>query len=431
MNTAAELEMTGDHAVSNQSFIPAGSRRYHLLYLFGQKAQTITICILVGVFVAGLGYSVYLGDALRYPDEQMYYAFAQNVSRHLGFSLDGLTPSAAKSPGYSFLLSVVMLISDSLLMARSFGYLTLCVSLWLVFVLVRRHSTAAFGLLGVILGVAYPVLFYTASTLFPQLVGAVLFLTIVFLADREQKLTIKTCIAVGVVSGYLVLTIPTFLFLLPVAFAWILVTRRSRLGLVVILACMVLVGLPWTVRNYHVFGSFVFVTTDGGINLLVGNNENTTPNAGINVDISKYTSLVVQRKMGPVEANRFYGETARKWILDHKTDAARLYVRKFINHFNFRNNLRMVAESSPLRDAVAGITYLPLLAVFLARLVGIRVFRPTAFEWLLIALYISWGVISAVFFTRVRYRLPLDFVLIAADALFIHRLVMRFGVGFQ
>lgn len=48
------------------------------------------------------------------------------------------------------------------------------------------------------------------------------------------------------------------------------------LGLTLTFATLAIVLLPWTIRNYRQFGQLVFVSTNGGDNLWIGNNESAT-----------------------------------------------------------------------------------------------------------------------------------------------------------
>ncbi|MDD5369031.1 MAG: hypothetical protein PHQ40_08100 [Anaerolineaceae bacterium] len=392
------------------------------LNIIDQNARAIAIALIVLVFVTGFGYSIYLGENLRYPDEQEYYLLTQNL-KHTGmFSFDGIQPTAARAPGFPFLLLVVALFSNTVLAMRLLNFFALCLSLWLLYLILRKHSRPIVGLMGVVLCIFHPVLFYTASTLYPQSVGTALFMLILFLSDRHPRWTVRSGLCIGSISGCLILTIPTFIFLIGIILAWRLIVDHDRL---LVLAAMVLglflVIAPWAIRNYEIYHTFVFVSTNGGVNLLLGNNENTTPNAGVTVDISRYEDLVSNRQMGAAETDQFYRNQAVQWIFDHKIDAIKLYILKFINHFNFRNDLKTASEASSLRDLVAGLTYLPLLTLFLVRLISFRKFRISKYMLFLILLYISWGLIMAVFFTRVRFRLPLDFVLISIDSMFIYQ----------
>ena len=48
--------------------------------------------------------------------------------------------------------------------------------------------------------------------------------------------------------------------------------RREVRALGIIMAGMLLVQIPWAIRNYVIFRHVVFISTNGGVNLLIGNN---------------------------------------------------------------------------------------------------------------------------------------------------------------
>lgn len=403
----------------------SGSNQLWLATLNHYSTPAVLVLIALTI-LAGLGYSLVLGDQLRFPDEYVYYNHAKNFVDIGIFSYDGVHPTASKAPGYSFIFTLVMPFSKAVLPLRMMNYLALGVALWLVYSLVRKDSAPVFGALAVLLCTIFPLFFYTASTLYPQIVAATLLLLIIFLAERKPQLTLGISIVIGLLGGYLVLMIPTFLFLLAAFLVWRLAVSRDRLKyLLAVVLVVVLVNLPWTIRNYQIFNTFVFITTDGGKNLLLGNNENTTPNAGVNADISKHTTAVAASAMDEAAADRYYRSAAVNWISSNKNDAARLYLLKLINHFNFRNDLQTTSESSVTRDIVLGASYLPLLLIFIFRIVTLPWLRFSRFELFLIVMYLAWALIMAVFFTRVRYRLPLDFLLIMVVTLFIYQVVAR------
>src|SRR5206468_12248604 len=104
-----------------------------------------------------------------------------------------------------------------------------------------------------------------------------LLLLAVPLAVRAQ--TFARLLLAGVVFGIATLTKAQTLFLPAVLFAgwWLFAGSRPHLGswigrAAVIYATMAMVILPWTVRNYLIFGEFVLISTNGGGTLLSGNN---------------------------------------------------------------------------------------------------------------------------------------------------------------
>ena len=114
-------------------------------------------------------------------------------------------------------------------------------------------------------------------------------------------------------------------------------------------------------------------------------------------------------------------------VRERPREAAELYAKKLVFWFAFRNELvsdRIVpggSGSGPpwLRDAVMAITYGLLLGILLVRLALVRSHPMQSLEGLILALYLGGGVAYAVYFTRIRFRLPFDWLLIALDAMFL------------
>ena len=80
---------------------------------------------------------------------------------------------------------------------------------------------------------------------------------------------------------------------------------------------------PWTLRNQRVFGEFVLITTNGGINFYLANDPlakgGFTPRG--EVDLSSY---------GEVESGRVGFELGRRWVMENPVDSFLLSLRKQI-----------------------------------------------------------------------------------------------------
>lgn len=100
-----------------------------------------------------------------------------------------------------------------------------------------------------------------------------------------------------------------------------------------------------------------------------------------------------------------------------------LYILKVINYFNFRNELATKTESSKFRDLLMLVTYYPFVALTLIRLLLITKFPIQNDEIFMLVLYLSSAFVTAIFFTRIRFRIPFDYLLIVISALLISRLV--------
>ncbi len=393
-----------------------------LINFLDQRNTTIVFLLIFGVLVSGIVYSIYLGDNLRYPDEQDYYKIANNLVSNKLFSLDGESPTAFRAPGYPITLAIFTCFRAKIVHLRIFNFIALGLSIYLLNEILKREATPLAATLGSLFVIGLPVLFYTAGALYPQTVASFILLLIIFLIQRNPS-TLWVSLLIGVLVGYLILTIPAFIFLLIVFAILFWSSNKSTKWFSIVASIALLFIGVWCIRNYNVFNSFVFISSNSGLNLLLGNSENTTPNAGVTVDISKYTSFVEAAQFNEIDRDAYFRAEAIKFFLNNKLHSIKLYSLKFLNYFNYRNDLWNKAESSTLRDFVMLVTYGPLLTFFILRILLIKIFPPSKFEALLITLYISSALFHAIFFTRIRFRLPFDFLLISLVAIFIQQIL--------
>jgi 4-amino-4-deoxy-L-arabinose transferase-like glycosyltransferase len=391
--------------------------------LLRKKSALAAAIVIAVVLAAGVLYSFYLGDTLRFlPDERDYVTLAENLVARGIYSLDGENPTAYRAPGYPLFLAAFRLFGAGPVHFRILNYLLLGLCMVVAYRALAAQSLPLAAGLAPMLVAFYPVFFYTAGTLYPQTLASFLFLLVLYLFIRPAAGR-WVYVWGGLLLGWLVLTVPTFILALVVFPAW-LWTRRERRSLhgvlLMLAAASLLVGI-WTVRNYSAFGAFVFVSTNSGENLLLGNSEHTTPNAGTNVDITAYQARA--EDLGEVQRDRYYRSAALEYLLAHPGESARMYLLKVLNYFNFRNELVTTTETSWAKDLLILLTYGSLLLALVFRLVFARRFKLLPFESFLVIFYLLNALASAVFFTRIRFRIPFDFLLVLVAAAFIDRLV--------
>jgi len=374
--------------------------------------------------LAGMIYAVSLGDSLRYLDEREYIAIARHLVSGQGYTSDGLTPTAYRAPGYPLVLAALTALGLDVVGLRITNFALLAGALWLLYHLLRREGFGLAGLLAPILLLGYPAIFYTAGTLYPQtLAMTLLLLALVLATDRAHPW--RGAILGGLAFGYAILVVPTFALKLPFfALATLLYRRRGwpgwrglwrALGPPALLCAVALsLLLPWAARNAVTLGSFVPLTTNSGYNFLLGNSENTRPNAGVNIDISRYEQAAAP--LSEVARDTYFRDAARDWALAHPGRTIVLYAEKALNYFNYRNDLYVTTESSRRNDLLLLLTYGPLLALFALRLLLARKVPLAALEWLCVGLYLVNPFLDALATTRIRYRLPFDALLIIVAA---------------
>ena len=372
--------------------------------------------VLLGLLVAG-GYALVLGDQLRYLDEQVYLQLTRSLAEGHGYRV-GTEPTAYRPPGYPLLLLPVHLATGgSVLAMRWVAVLCLGGAVWFTYLLGRRTGSAAVGAVAAVALACYPLVIYTATTLYPQIPALLLLLVMVEFGLRTQDDGVRRrwlCAVVsGMAGGLLTVTVPSFAPSIAVLVGWLAwrAGRCAARGVALRAASLLLVAaavIPggWCIRNAVQLHAFVPVSTNNGVNLLLGNNPNATPSSGTNADISAYDWQAKDMRLGEVAIDHFYGSAAMDWISAHPLAAMRLYAGKVAHNFAYRDTLKTSGQGAS--DLLAALTYYPVLAAAVLRVLLLRRFPPSPVERLMLWLIVVNVLLLAVFFTRVRFRVPLD-----------------------
>lgn len=385
-----------------------------------KHSRSVTVAAIALSTLLAIAISVRSGPVLHYYDEHDYVRLAENLIEHRMYSLDGVHPTALRAPGYSFLLCAPLAIGCSNLGLRLFDVAWLVLAELILVSLARRLFSSQVAAIAVALVLFYPVLIYTSTLLVPQTVGtAMLLLSLWLLVGIPEPAKWRMAVA-GLTLGVLILTIPAFLFIAMALFAWLFWKSKSfRRRSPLFLLSMTLVLGWWTARNFAVYHSVFFVASNGGQNLLLGNSENSTMNSGVYTDISRYTDATLG--MSQIARDKYYKDAAKEWIEQHPAAAVRLYFEKLVQYFSFTERLATTnfatqAEQPFWRTIIMLLTYEPLLLVFLARIALCRKWQLSDAEKLFILLYFTCAFTSAIFVPRIRYRLPMDWLLLLVDA---------------
>jgi 4-amino-4-deoxy-L-arabinose transferase-like glycosyltransferase len=235
------------------------------------------IAIFLIALVVRLGY-VAVAERPAISDEQYYDGLAQALAAGEGYTAGGV-PTAYWPVGYPALLAIFYTI---------FGHYYLPV---LLFQSLLGAATAAAVVLlggefgspsagraaGLIIALSPNQVAYVAR-LFPAVASAFALVVIALLVLKTRGL--RGAALAGVVTGAAALVAPVMLVAVlaaPVADAF----RRVKFSKIVargavLAAVAAAVVAPWTYRNWRAFGEFVPISTNGGVNLWIGNNPNAT-----------------------------------------------------------------------------------------------------------------------------------------------------------
>ncbi len=390
---------------------------------FPSKWTRPQILLCGGLLLMLVAYASRLKSSLNFVDETFYYNIALHL-RHLhAFSLTGIDPTAIRPPGYPWFIALVQSIHEGVRFAKIVNLL-----LWFVAALLtadvtrqlfgQRSASISLGFAGL-----YVVELYTAGPLYPQPLASVLLLLSLWL----HLVWIRSgqwieAVFQAFTWAALILVVPTFLINFGVYLCWLAWQKRNWVQIALILALVAVPLAAWSARNQRVFHRPVFVSDNSGEMLFYGNSSATGMNTGPQVPIWLLAPQAAAEENELTRENG-YKQAAVTWIKAHPQQAAVLYGKKVLNWFNYQTNLYTAGKSSRLYEWVIAASYYPLL-ILAAYSLFLRRERLHQ-ELFFVAQYLSAAAGYAIFFTRIRYRLPYDYLLIVLAAASVAMLLDR------
>jgi hypothetical protein len=402
----------------------------------------LAMIILVAVFLRGAA-AFYLGDQVVVVpgtfDQVSYDMLAQRVLDGQGFTVVQSwwpnTPAGEPTAHWSYLYTLYLATIYSLV-----GYHPLVARLlqailagllmpWLVYRLGRYNFNYKVGLVGAGLAAIYIYFVYYAATLMTETFYIIGILWILDLAVRLGQPTNQTpnpylkrqWLWLGLALGLTVLLRQAFLLFIPVLFGWLL-WRSYRyqahsllqmigtlVGATVILLLLI---APWTIRNYRAFDTFVLLNTNAGFAFFWGNH----PVHGYNFisilppDGPSYQELIPPELAGLNEAelDRALLKRGLAFIQAEPGRYLILSVSRFEDYFKF-----WPALDSSLISNVSRVLSFGLLLPFMLYGFFYYLRRSLSSEALILYLFIVvYTTIHLLSWTLIRYRLPIDAVLL-------------------
>ena len=144
----------------------------------------IAVAVMIISFIASAALAVHEGPELRYPDENEYRLLAANLVHQHRFTLDGVHLTASRPPGYAWFLSLPLLFGATNTELRLFNIGSYLICQLLLYLLARRIGSDFSAAVAMLMCLAYPVLAYTATLLYPQTVCAALLLCVAWILRR-------------------------------------------------------------------------------------------------------------------------------------------------------------------------------------------------------------------------------------------------------
>lgn len=332
------------------------------------------------------------------------------------------TPTASIEPGYPMLLAAVLMVTGPVAGAVfMLNCLFALLGAWAVWKLVEENWGEREGILAALLWSLYPYyIYYSAYAMTETVHFALLPLILLFTVRAGSR--DRDGLASGLSTAFLFLVRSTAIFLLPVQMLWLFLRRRWRSALLAA-AGFLLLCAPWVVRNQLQLGSPVLMPTKGALNLWMRNNPDILAIEGIEIpdfleeginrrDLLEYPSM--EGADTELERSRLLMERARGFILANPMLVAYLTV---IRAGSFLSPVGGTLDH-PAATAAGLLLFLPMLA---ASAVELFRRRGDGRVLLLASFFLLYLALHSLAHGGVRYRLPVDMVLMVLTSLYIGR----------
>ncbi len=381
-----------------------------------------------------LAIAVRLGFAIRFPptipqgDEIGYVGIAHNLLEGKGYSLGGES-TTYRAPAYPIFLAILYWCFGSsfgVVLVQAILGACLCV---IIYGFVKRLTDERSASLAALFVIFDPFLIYYTNKQLSEVMFAFLIVLSFwcfyksFEPDRSFPWVIYAAIAWALTS----LCRPSvfiFIFLAPVSYFLFFGIRKALLRSLVFVAVSFAVLSVWGFRNKKVAGHFVLTATNGGWTFWEGLN----PRFDKEEDILAWQSLMAEELRGlqergtsAIEVDRYYWNKSKSFVKDSPVAFMKLSVRKLIKFWRFYPYY----PYSHSQRIVSALYFVPL---FLLAVVGMALSVSKKLCLPLLAFVFYFTAIHVLFWTQIRYRVPLHPILAVFAALGARRFWPQKGV---
>lgn len=387
-------------------------------------------------FGARLVVRLYFGEEYFWRNSySLFYQIAERLATGHGLSYEWMgIKYAHRPPVYPALLAATTIFGKSYLAVIVLQSLIGAGTVLCAYFIGKELFDKSVGRLAAI-GVAFYPYFVMHDTALQE-TGVFTFLTalsVLLLLKSRQGSAIA--VAAGVALGLAILTRATLIGFVPFALLWALLFSGRLGGLALKRTAAVSIGLllvitPWLVRNFVRVGTPT-ISTLSGLTLWAGNNPHTFsnyPNQSIDRSVNTAWSALSPdedaaiRKLSTdeVSQNAWFINKALEYIKQHPQETVIRAFKKVAAGFSWTLNPRRQVSVQVLYF----LSYVPVLVMAIA---GASLARRRWRECGLIAgLFLSFIIVTAIFFAHSSHRVFLDVYLIIFAAYAFHRIAAHY-----
>ncbi len=368
-------------------------------------------------------------------DQISYHNLALRILEGHGFTFGTLwwpiTPADAPTAHWSFLYTLYLVFVYSIfgpnpIVARILQAIIVGIlHPYIAYRIGERVFTKTVGLAAATITAIYVYFFYYGAALMtePFYITAILFnlyFAIQLAENTDKKRDIQLGLALGISLGVIVVLRQVFLLFLPFLFLWMWIARFKRRGglplfsTIVSIFVLLLFVLPITYFNYSRFHRFVLLNTNSGYAFFWGNNPIYGTKFIPILPTKTYQEMIPQevRHLDEAALDQELLKRGIQFVTDDPTRYALLSLSRIPPYFMFWYSSQSSTLSNIARIGSFGV-FLPFMLYGL--FLGIKQNRKnllTSPIGLLVLFIVVYSGVHILTWTLIRYRLPIDAVLI-------------------
>jgi 4-amino-4-deoxy-L-arabinose transferase-like glycosyltransferase len=388
--------------------------------------------IIISIFIT-LSWSLLLNTPLTY-DAHMYNANALSISQGNGYD-----PNVSWPVGYSlFLSSIYTAVGYSLFAARIANAILYVGIVAGTFYLTKTwFKSRQQAIVAALMLLTYPgFLVFISLTMSEILFTFLLLMGLTCLQVARSLALEKKAVLIYLVSGGLfgaaTLVRPQVIFVPFIVIVIFFISSHFKrlkyvmFPVVIVYFGIVLILTPWMYHTYTLFDEFVFVSTNGGVNLFIGNNpraDGRNDGSNMPINLETYLGYDLSEATDAVAHDKLYRNAAVDYAMSHPLDTIRLWPAKLF--YLFRDEIAgwLFFENGMLKLGGMAVSQVLYMAQMLLFMIGIFLSRKQLRNASMLApitLILYYVCLSLVFFGESRYKLPImPFVLMFSSYAFL------------
>jgi len=388
-------------------------------------ARTSFFWVVAGAFVLRLGWIV-IAHTYRFKTIDDHFSFGYEMGR-VGRSIasghgfgnpfnQNTGPTAWEPPLYPFLIAGVFKVFGIYSQASAFVLLSInsvfsaltCIP---IFLTARRCFSERVAIWSSWLwAVLPPVLYWSTRWVWETSLAALLLATIYWLTlSLEEKDGWTPWLWFGLLWGISALTNTSLLAFLPVSGLWPWYRRwklakRSLGGVALATALFVACVAPWLLRNYRSFGQFVFIRSNFGAELRLGNGPGA--NGTWMEFLHPSQNVFEMRRYRQLGELGYVAERKREAVAFIREDYGRFAILSLKRFIYYWGGLPRLSQNPALAPFKNSIFLASSVLAFWGLGRALRQRRPGA--WLFLWLILSYPTVYYFVFPHPRYRHPIE-----------------------